>query len=511
MCGRKSVAFFIYSPHHSSSPVGAQALTPDSVFQVTVSEDNAYVALASRRRVIITAVAARGASLVSAINRMQTTRLLLADDSVAPGIIAIASPAVRAASEGGGGSALRYEHLAPVLSLTDCLRLSGISQPMGDGTSVADTDLAAVAAGRKAWAGAVATATQATQRCCEAVLDPQRTPTAEAVLAVLTEASGSAKGGAAGGSAAAAAAAPEGPAGSKRKRKGTQDATAAPAAAATPAADASSALSLPRSVALCALQRCVTELSGHGRRAEAAAAGAGGLPPLAVAPVLRELLALRAVSLASSPALLPALMAAAAATRGRAVPGGAASGGRSARRGRTASVGEGRAGSAKAAASPATTPACDDVTALQLVCEVLAVCTDTPEAALVDIFVRVRAGRGDRRLRSFKFQVTVPPLILSLQLLNSISGSTLSGLWERCSSSKTATGTEGAGSGLEPAQRALLHVVSLLVGAPRNDVFLEQVRRRTRRSRLESDSAHVHSKPLLLAYATPPLGRRYAG
>ena len=52
--------------------------------------------------------------------------------------------------------------------------------------------------------------------------------------------------------------------------------------------------------------------------------------------------------------------------------------------------------------------------------------------------------------------------------------SALAGLWDRCA----ARAGRGGFGGLEPAQSALLHIVGLLVCAPRNDVFLEQVRAR---------------------------------
>lgn len=345
----------------------AQALTPDSVFQVTVSEDNAYVALASRRRVIVTAVAARGASLVSAIDRMQHTRLLLNDDSVAPGAVAVSLPPT--AGGGGlprGGLALRYEPPAPVLSLSDCLKRSGVSQPMPLGISAAGSDLVgAVATGRSAWASIVATATEATRLHCDAILDPSRTPTAAELLAVLSNASGGGK-----GAEATSRAPPAVVQESGAKRKRPEAATAA-----VPSAEFAAAATLPRSVAICALQRCVSALRAP--RTDAAG-GSGGLE---VAPVLRALLANRAVSLVSSPELIPALMAVAARN------------GRASSAGRGKSSAGGRRLGAKAqsdGATPHKDVSSDAITALELVCEVLAECSDTPEATLVDVFVRVR-------------------------------------------------------------------------------------------------------------------------
>ena len=66
-----------FAPTTAPLPGPFAALPPHAVFQVTVSEDNAYVALASRRRVILTGVAVRGASLVSAVGRIAVTRGLL--------------------------------------------------------------------------------------------------------------------------------------------------------------------------------------------------------------------------------------------------------------------------------------------------------------------------------------------------------------------------------------------------------------------------------------------------
>ena len=267
-----------------------------------------------------------------------------------------------------GGLALRYEPPAPVLSLSDCLKRSRVSQPMPLGNSAVGSDLiGAVATGRSAWASIVASATEATRLHCDAILDPSRTPTAAELLAVLFNASGGGKGAEATSLAPLAAAAESG---AKRKRQGKSEAVTV-----VPTADFATAATLPRSIAICALQRCVSALRAPHTDA------AGGSSSLEVAPVLRALLANRAVSLVSSPELIPALLAVAARN------------GRAPSAGRGKSSAGGRRLGAKARNDGAMSykdVSCDAITALELVCEVLAECSDTPEATLVDVFVRVR-------------------------------------------------------------------------------------------------------------------------
>lgn len=65
----------------SAQAIAGGDLTPDSVFQITVSEDGSFVAIAARNRIFLTPVAVRGASLASALGRLVPTQSLLSTNT----------------------------------------------------------------------------------------------------------------------------------------------------------------------------------------------------------------------------------------------------------------------------------------------------------------------------------------------------------------------------------------------------------------------------------------------
>lgn len=445
----------------ATQAVSSQALTPDTVFQVTVSEDNAYVAIASRRRVIVTAVAARGASLVSAIDRMRQTRLLLAEESLASdGLILPRIPLPFTSSRATGAVlTLGPSYVPPIphLSLAACLAASNVSQSLGVRGAIVESSesAASTAAGRSAWAAAVACAADETQALCNAILDPTATPSTESVLAALSKAETLTY---ASVSDDLSSVTPRGaslPSAGKRKRVnqtgGREQQHVRTSAAAV--LDTPPARDISRCLALCAVQRCIAALA---QSAEPAKDQPSAVSLLQVAPVLRKLLQSRAVSVVASPSLLPALIAVATRPASAAVrfADKAHSEVRKTAKSRR-SEGPTDKGAPTFGACGAALTCCDGVTALQLICEILAVCTDIPEAILIRIF---------------------------LEVINSTPESTLNLFWAQSqsrsgSASAVTTVQAVAAPSAGHPQEALLHIVGLLVRAPRNDVFLEQALR----------------------------------
>ena len=106
----------------SAAAAAATAPGPPSsgngVTQITVSEDNGYIATVSQSRVTLTAVAARGASLLSAVGAMDVTQTMLQQQQQSrPPITAAAAAAAAAAgaapsSSGGSGVVQPQQHVA---------------------------------------------------------------------------------------------------------------------------------------------------------------------------------------------------------------------------------------------------------------------------------------------------------------------------------------------------------------------------------------------------------------
>ncbi len=59
--------------------------------------------------------------------------------------------------------------------------------------------------------------------------------------------------------------------------------------------------------------------------------------------------------------------------------------------------------------------------------------------------------------------------------MNSVTETKLADLWERIKTAPSVAVKESSAGALSSSHEALLYIVGLLVRAPRNDVFLEQV------------------------------------
>lgn len=327
----------------------------EAVFQVLVSEDAAHVAVASRRRVLLTDVAARGASLLSAIGRAAPTRALLQLPAATGGDITTAVPPTAARFLPPAGLPA-----AAAVPLAACIARAGAAAGGGGGAVAWDltdgTD--AAARGRAAaWGAALAAAQAALAADCTAVMSPTAAPSSATLLPLVHKYVPAAGAG-------AAPAAPTAAPASKRGRARSASVSLAeptrPDAAAPAPPVARSEPPVPPAFVIAVAARCAAELVSDGVASEAAS----GTPDFDFRAVLTPLLQAGVVSAASSPQLLAALAHAAL----RAPDGGRGTDvGSKRKRGAVAN----EAGSA----------------ALFLLADALQCVTDLPEAFLVRLFV----------------------------------------------------------------------------------------------------------------------------
>jgi hypothetical protein len=167
----------------SAQAVTRASLSPESIFQVLVSEDNAHIAVASRSRVILTDIAARGASLVSAINRMPQTRSFLTAGENEGAIDFGDSCSVDLKTTMPSMST----YAGPVMDLAPLLHdVRGESH--ADRCSVLlDLSSPASAAAGSEWAVSIAAAKGSCAADCLLIVDSCKTPTASSVLAVVAK------------------------------------------------------------------------------------------------------------------------------------------------------------------------------------------------------------------------------------------------------------------------------------------------------------------------------------
>lgn len=460
----------------SAQAVSSASLTPDSIFQATVSEDGSFVAMAARRRVMVTPVAVRGASLSSALGKLIPTQALLAN-TIGTG---------SGSSVVGRVSGLPAELApAPVLSMSKCI---AAARPTASQASSASSGV-----DLKAWTSAVDGAATALASDCNAILSPSITPTAASIAVVLRKygvvanvlAEGDDGDGApAAGvsSSAAAAAAPEDDEGAdatdgaaaggggdgtanarkERKRKRKEEARHEAAAAALdaqhrPIPPVAASNAVPQSIVVACVQRCVDELSGFYKCAVAGAMlPASSLPaccsapnPLGtgVCPILRALIVRGCVSMSLSPDLLPTLMDVASLGK---------------RRGRRSTQH-------------------NAVQAMMLLRDVLIYCGDVSESSLVSIYRHLMHKARQDVLSTFWLCVVAQ---CSTAAAIDADASAAEG-----SSAASATGAGTADASITaiagnaklvavPLKSnikilGLLYMTSLLVRAPRNDVFME--------------------------------------
>jgi hypothetical protein len=516
----------------SAQSVSAREMTPDSVFQVMVSDDNAYVASVSRRKVLLTDVAARGSGgLLSAVGRMASTQAFLCGATDTGGGAAAAAPGAPTLSAAPAATAGALAGPSvPLVSLSTCmasaamaaaaagpaaggavsvagLSLSGGLAPLG-GRGAPPPAASALytlpAPARLAWEQALSSADARLAEDVAAVGDATRTPAAASVLAIAAgylPAPGTLSA-AAGGAAALGAA-------------GASAALAAPSHAAS---------GLPPTLVSAIASRCVREIQCPPATAAApgAAAGAGAaatasgrkrkrtasaepaasaLPaagaaspdadafgPFGVSVALRFLFRMGLPSAAAAPELLPALLAC-AASRPQA---------RGAKKGR-------KSGSATpAAAGPATGPrrsVAQRAAALQLLCEALQAMPGIPETQLVRIFgwsvermpaavlaaawALVSGGRGAGGAAAADAPTAGASAAVAAAPASSKKARGAAGAPAPASVAAVAAG-EGkhgkaagaapatADAALEPATLFLTYLTGCIVRAPRNDVFLEQ-------------------------------------
>ena len=424
----------------SVAAAGASPSAAEAVFQVLVSEDTAYVAVASRRRVLLTDVAARGASLLSAIGRAAPTRALLQPPASSRDDITTSVPSAAAAFLPPAGLPA-----APAIPLAACIARAAAGG--GAGTAVAwdltDGGDAASRARADVWGSTLTTAQAALAEDCLVVLTPARAPSSAALLPLVHKYVPAAAPAAAASSVAPAAAPAPAPApapASKRGRTRSASVVVEPTAAAaatvaaapavaTTAADRLAQVPVPPAFAIAVAARCATELAAGAGSATAAGA-ASGAGDFDFCAVLAPLLHAGAVSAAASPQLLAALSH--VALRTPATAAAAAAGGTGSKRKRVADNGEAAAASERGTA------------ALLLLADALRCVTDLPEAFQVRLFVD--AARRAPRAR-------------------------LARLW-----AAAAAGSGGVVDDGSPATDAdsLAYFTGLLVAAPRNDVFLER-------------------------------------
>lgn len=450
--------------------LAASVVTPDSVFQVTVNEDSSFVAVASRRRVIITPVAARGASLLSAVGKADASSKLLA------------APASAATAAGEGSAVVAAPvALAPgrtvtpvaVVNLGDCIRSA-----TGGGSAAALEPADVAAAVQQAVRSAVAIATSDVSDACAAVLAPSATPSAADVLAVLASGKPPAAPVVAAPSAAGKAAASK--AGSKRKR--TEESEAA--AAAAPPAVASTSLDASVSPALvsAALYRCVAELraqrralhladpEGEGDDGGATDDGAAA-SSLDVPAVLAPLLASGLVSHGGCPDLVATLLGGACARPTEAAAAG--------------SKGGKKGGSSKkevdedAAAALRAAQDAHAVSCLCLLAGVLGAVADLPEGwlvrALADSLHAVKAAHLAalwRAVQDAERGAGGVPAVSTAFTVPAVPAQAAAARGRHMAAVSAAAATR-AGPRLPPSVLGQLYLTSCVVGAPRNDVFAE--------------------------------------
>lgn len=423
----------------SAQAVTSAALTPDTVFQVTVSEDGSFVAVASRRRVLLTPVAVHSASLATALGRLLSTQSLL-------------QPAADSSSSSTAGPAQvklpvgRVEavvSVAPTLNLTDCLRAAV------DAGAAADAAAAAAAAGKDAgaasaalppaaaaaWSRVVSDASQTLRTDVEAVLSGSST--VASVAAVVSRygvpcparlLSTTATATASSSSSGATAAETGGKKSNKRNRATAEETPASSSSAATSAASAVVPRPVPQSLAIAAVQRLVTLLQTA--IVDAVPSAAHTEQAQAALSLLSALVRAGAVSACACPSLLPALATAASMAP---LP--------------VADRPEART------AQPVA------VTTLCVLRDVLVYVTDIPESVLVAVWSRC---------------------------IDGVAAASLAAFWRRqCHECDTARRLHTADAASATATElplplhvnrhvtGLLYLLALCVRAPRNDVFLE--------------------------------------
>ena len=433
------------------------ALTPDSVFQVTVNEDNSYVAVASRRRVIVTPVAARGASLLSALGKMDASKRMLAP-----------------LQEEGAGSAIvlpngRSLSAVPTLNISDALRAATAAVKAAAPISPVDS-LVINKELKAALQAAHANAAADVSAAASAVLDAAATPSASHVLQVLKS-----------GKPLSSTAASSKPAkaGSKRQR---QESAGGDEAEASAVLTSSLPSSLPPALVSAALYRCVAAL-----RAQRAAVTGGDSAPAAgsdldVASVLSPLLSCGVVSYSSCPELVPVLLA------GLKVPKAArkaAAATASAESEKEASSKSGKKGTKGGKSAPAAASASSSLSSassvagahaqlcLRLVCAVLGSVRDLPEGLLSRAFVDSLHSARACDLEQLWTSVKAAEKAANKQSTGAVSGP-LVGAHSSNNSNGSSSSSSSSSPDLSPAVLGQLYVTGLIVASPRNDVFQEQ-------------------------------------
>jgi len=425
----------------SAQAVSTAALSPFSVFQVLVSEDNAFVATVSRRNIVLTDVAARGASLLSAVGRGAVTRRFLrADDPLAASLPVPALPPSVTNHAAALPSALCAAHLPLATPLDALLPASRALPTMSQASILAH------------WRSAHGKLTTQLRADCEAVLAPTATPTPQSLIDVISRHDAGV--GAALASAATAAGGPTSAPTTAAKRPRTSSSGGdGPAAAAAPGGHVlrafvrSAPITVPTPLAVAVAVRTCAELAAA---ASPPAPAAGGVATPATTGKKRR----RASAAPPTPTVLPV-----ASHGGLSVVGSFAV---------TAVTVLMQAGAISSSSCPflfstvlsllqhrAAHPAVA-AAAFQLLCTALAVVTDLPEQFLVACW-----------------RAAVQPRFLGhLQSL----ASTLLPRPPAASNAAAAATSDGSSDEVDAAAGAmgLLLFTGLVVRAPRNDVFLEQ-------------------------------------